>query len=390
MSRTVVVLGAGTGGLTTASLLREMLDPDDRIVIVDRCLKAAQGLSLLWIMRGWRSSDQVMHTPDRLNSLDVDVVESEVGRIDLAGRSVVTAAGEIGYDALVIALGAELRPQGLVGFPEAVSAGRAGEFYTVDGALAVHDQLRQMNGGRLAFVVAAMPFKCPAAPYEGALLAADLLAERGVRSDVQIDFYTPEPLPMPVAGPVVGNRLAALLADRNIEYHPLTPIERVDPEGDLRFADGSTAAFDYLIAIPPHGAPRPVVEARFSAAGWIPVDPRTLTTAEEGVWALGDVALVTLANGKPLPKAAVFARGQAAAVASGVARYLGIDIETTEFNGDGYCYVEAGGGLAAKGAGNFYTEPAPTVTLTEPSEESHVEKEEEEIGWISRWSGADV
>ncbi|MEU7146008.1 FAD/NAD(P)-binding oxidoreductase [Nocardia sp. NPDC046473] len=390
MSRTVVVLGAGTGGLTTAGLLREMLDPDDRIVVVDRCLKAAQGLSLLWIMRGWRSSDQVMHTPDRLNSLDVEVIESEVGCIDLAGRNVVTAAGEVSYDALVIALGAELRPQGLVGFPEAVSVGRAGEFYTMDGALAVHDQLSQFSGGRLAFVVAGMPFKCPAAPYEGALLAADLLAERGVRSDVQIDFYTPEPLPMPVAGPVVGKRLAALLAERNIEYHPSTPIERVDPAGELRFVDGSRAAFDYLIAIPPHGAPRPVSEAGFSEAGWIPVDARTLTTAAEGVWALGDVALVTLANGKPLPKAAVFARGQAAAVATGVAAYLGIDIEPTEFNGDGYCYVETGGGLAAKGAGNFYTEPAPTVTLTEPSAASHSEKEEEEIGWISRWSGTDV
>jgi sulfide:quinone oxidoreductase len=386
MSRTVAILGAGVGGLSTASRLRELLPPEDRVVVVDRTTQSVQGLSLLWVMRGWRAPEQVIHRPGRLGELGVEVVEAEVEELDLERKTVVTSEGDIVYDALVIALGAVLRPDKLAGLPEAIDSGAAGEFYTLDGAIAVGERLGSLDRGRLAIVVAAMPFKCPAAPYEGALLAADLLTERGVRPDIRIDLYTPEPFPMPVAGAVVGERLSGLLAERDIGFHPATQIERVDLGGVLRFADGSAADADYVIAIPHHGAPAPVVDAGFSDPGWIPVDPRTLRAEPDGVWALGDVALVTLANGKPLPKAAVFARGQAAAVATGVARHLGVDVPAVEFDGAGYCYVEAGGGLAAKGAGNFYALPAPAVTLTDVSQAAHHEKETEERDWIRDWS----
>lgn len=386
MSRTVAILGAGVGGLTVASRLRELLPADDRIVVVDRTTQSVQGLSLLWVMRGWRTPEQVTHQPDRLQGLGVEVLEAEVEALDVERGTVVTSECDIVYDALVVALGAVLRPDKLAGLPEAIAGGAAGEFYTLDGALAVGERLATIKRGRLAVAVAAMPFKCPAAPYEGALLAADLLTERGVRLDVRIDMYTPEPFPMPVAGPAVGDRLSGLLEQRGIGYHPTTQLERVEPGGVLRFADGTCAETDYLIAIPPHGAPAPVVAAGFSDPGWIPVDPRTLRAEPDGVWALGDVALVTLANGKPLPKAAVFARGQAEAVATGVAQQFGVDVPAVEFDGEGYCYVEAGGGLAAKGAGNFYASPAPSVTLTDLSEAAHHEKESEERDWIRDWS----
>jgi sulfide:quinone oxidoreductase len=88
-----------------------------------------------------------------------------------------------------------------------------------------------------------------------------------------------------------------------------------------------------------------------------------------------------------LPKAAVFARREAEAVASGVARYLGVDVHPSEFAGNGYCYVEVGGGHAAKGEGDFYASPAPAVTLSDPSADSHREKEAEERDWIRQWVG---
>ncbi|TDQ00327.1 NAD(P)/FAD-dependent oxidoreductase [Labedaea rhizosphaerae] len=386
MSRTVAILGAGVGGLTTASRLRELLPPEDRIVLVDRTTESVQGLSLLWVMRGWRAPAQVTHRPGRVQDLGIEVLEAEVEALDVDRRIVVTSDGDIVYDALVVALGAVLRPDKLPGLTQAIADGEAGQFYTLEGAIAVGERLRSLRRGRLVVAVAAMPFKCPAAPYEGALLAADLLGERGVRPDVRIDMYTPEPFPMPVAGAAVGERLSALLAQRDIGFHPTTQIERVEPGGVLRFADGSRVDTEYLIAIPPHGAPDPVVAAGFSDPGWIPVDPRTLRAEPEAVWAMGDVALVTLANGKPLPKAAVFARGQAEAVATGVARHLGVDVAAVDFDGAGYCYVEAGGGLAAKGAGNFYASPAPAVTLTDLSEAAHHEKESEERDWIRDWS----
>jgi sulfide:quinone oxidoreductase len=386
MSRTVAILGAGPGGLTTASRLRELLPSDDRIVLVDQCFESVQGLSLLWVLRGWRTAEQVRHSPKHVGDLGIDLLEAEVQQIDTERMRVSTDRGELAYDALVIALGAVLLPQALPGFQDALQASVAGEYYTLDGAVAVRDKLTTMKQGRLAFLVASIPFRCPAAPYEGALLAADLLDERGVRSQVQIDVYTPEPLPMAVAGPVVGARLVGLLEERDIGFHPNSPPDLVDPQSrEIQFTDGNRIGYDYLVVIPPHGPPGPVAEAGFSAAGWVPVDPRTLRAKAPGVWALGDVALVTLENGKSLPKAAVFARKEAEAVASGLARHLGVDVPASEFTGNGYCYVEVGGGNAAKGEGNFYASPAPVVMLTDPTADLHREKEAEERDWIRQW-----
>lgn len=48
MSKTVLILGAGVGGLTTADTLRQLLPPEDRIILVDRSFDGTLGLSLLY------------------------------------------------------------------------------------------------------------------------------------------------------------------------------------------------------------------------------------------------------------------------------------------------------------------------------------------------------
>jgi sulfide:quinone oxidoreductase len=386
VAKTVVVLGAGVGGLTTASRLRGMLPEHDRIVLVDRSFDGVLGLSLLWVMRGWRTPEQVQVRPKPLSGIDMRT--AEVRAVDTGTRHVHTDGGSIAYDALVVALGAGLAPDRVPGLREATEAGIAGEFYTLDGAELLHRRLSEVDSGRVAFVVAGVPFKCPAAPFEGALLAADLLGERGVRGSVAVDTFTPDPFPMPVAGPEVGKALVGLLHQHGIGFHPGKSLDLVDVRAKrLAFADGTREPFDFLVVVPPHQAPAPVRETGLGPAGWIPVDPRTLATDVPGVWALGDCSALTLPNGKPLPKAGVFAEGESEVVANGVARHLGYDAPEPYFDGNGSCYVEVGGHLAAKGVGNFLEPPAPSVTLMDPSPEFHQEKQDEERAWLERWTG---
>jgi sulfide:quinone oxidoreductase len=300
----------------------------------------------------------------------------------------VTSAGELTYDALVIALGAELDLDGLPGLRKAIARGIAGEYYSLEGAAALSTRLREIDGGRICLVVSRIPFKCPAAPYEGALLIDDLLVERGVREEVALCVISPEPHPMPVAGPVVGEALVSMLQERRIGYQPKTAVEGIDPEAsELVLEDGGRHSFDFLVVVPPHRAPRPVREAGFSEAGWIPVDPRTLATKVPDVWALGDVSMLKLANDLPLPKAGIFAMEQAKAVAAGIAERFGVDAPKPWFGGEGYCYVEVGGGKAAKGVGSFLERSGPVVHLYGPSAEHHEDKALEEREWLDRWAG---
>ncbi|HEX6468241.1 MAG TPA: FAD/NAD(P)-binding oxidoreductase [Streptosporangiaceae bacterium] len=388
MPRTVAVLGAGVGGLLTAHHLRRTLPDADRVVLVDRDFQASLGLSLLWVLRGWRRREDVRVRVSAAALPGVELVWGEVRAIRPDRRVVETGGGELSYDALVIALGSELDPAGTPGFAEALGAGAAHEFYTLDGAAALRRHLNRFAGGRVVVAIAGLPFKCPAAPFEAAMLAADALRGAPARPAFQVDAYTPDPLPMPVAGPAVGEALVAMLKEHEIGFYPGQTVASVDAGGrELCFADGRRVGYDVLALVPRHRPPRVVADLGLSQAGWVPVDAATLATELDGVWALGDVTALTLPNGKPLPKAAVFAEGEAEVVAAGVARHLGYPAPDLRFDGRGSCYIEIGDRRSAKGEGLFFESPAPVVTLHEPSRAFHNEKRAQEADWLRRWAG---
>jgi sulfide:quinone oxidoreductase len=383
----VVILGGGVGGLSTAAALRTLLPDLDSITVVDKDISHVQGLSLLWLLRGWRQPDDVVVSPTEDVLPGVQLLHSEVNEIDLEKKSVKTSRRTLPYDALVIALGAELNVHRIEGLPEALDCAAADQFYTPAGAEAAHHSLSRLRSGRVVILVTSIPYKCPGAPWESAFLTDDLLHESGARNGVDLHIYTPEAQPMPVAGPVVGAELVQLLAARNIHTHFNESLTKVDADRrQLSFASGQQTDFDYALVVPPHQPPTPVSQLHLSDPGWAPVDAYHLTTAVEGVWALGDSASITLVNGKPLPKAAVFARGQANAVAAGVTRYLGSHAPNLQFDGHGHCFLEMGSHLAAKGAGNFYAPTGPDVQLQPPSAENHHEKQREEQSWLAQWS----
>jgi sulfide:quinone oxidoreductase len=392
MSKTVAVLGAGVGGLTAAARLRENLPSSDRILLIDRSFSGSLGLSSLWVLRGWRQLEQVAVTPTPAALPGVSMVAGEVVRFDTDAKTVYYRQGNsiLGteYDAAVIALGAALNTAATPGLDAAFSCGVAGQFYTAEGAADLHRRIDGFESGRIVVLVAALPFKCPAAPYEAAFLLADLLGDRFSSGAVGIDVITPEPQPMPVAGPHVGDALIGMLAGRGIGFHPGKTIRTVDPAARaLEFDDGTTEPFDLLAAVPQHTSPAAsVLVGGVNPGGWIPVDAATLATGLPGVWAVGDSTALMLAHGKPLPKAAVFARAEAQAAADQLARYLGYDAPDTRFSGEGACYVEFGAGLAAKGVGNFLAAPAPQVNFYPPSATFHAEKEQEEREWLARWN----
>ncbi|MEV3966046.1 FAD/NAD(P)-binding oxidoreductase [Nocardia sp. NPDC050193] len=388
MSKTVVVLGAGVGGLTAAAELRNVLPAQDRVVLVDRSFTGSLGLSSLWVLRGWRTPEQVTVTPGPSALPGVQMITGDIAGIDVAARTVdCGAARQIGYDALVIALGAGLKPDALTGLQSALDAGVAGEFYTTAGAADLHHRIGKLETGRVLVLVSSTPFKCPAAPFEAAFLIADQLGDKHADGAVRVEAFTPDPLPMPVAGPDVGKALVELMTAKGIGFHGSKAATGVDPHARaVTFADGSTETFDLLAVVPPHAPTAAAASTGLGPAGWIPVDPATLSTTAEGVFAVGDSTALLLPNGKPLPKAAIFAEAQAQVAAHQAARYLGYDAPDTRFTGEGACYVELGGGVAAKGEGHFLAEPAPRVQLREPSPDFHEEKQQQERDWLARWN----
>ncbi len=381
-TNTIVVLGGGIGGVVTASLLRRRLARDQRVVLVERETRHLFSPSLLWLMTGARTPAQISRPLERLRRRGIELIHGEIERINPETRSVHVAGQEIVGDYLVIALGAELAPEMVPGLAEA-----GHNLYSLDGASAVRDARLGLRQGRLVVLVCGMPFKCPAAPYEAAMLLEADLRRRGVRAQVTMDLYTPEPGPMPVAGAAVSAAVRHLVETKGIRYHPGHAVNRVDPVGRLvHFADGTTAQFDLLVYVPPHRAPGVVRETGLAAeSGWIAVDRATLETKFPGVYAIGDVTGIPLAIGKPLPKAGVFAHGEAEVVAHNIVQAITGNGAPRRFDGHGACFVEIGDGRAGFGSGNFFAEPAPQVKLVPPGILRHLGKIAYEKYWLYLW-----
>jgi sulfide:quinone oxidoreductase len=377
--RTVLVLGGGVGGLVAANELRRRLDPRDRVVLVEREARHLFQPSLLWLMVGRRRREQIERPLRSLLARGVELVEAEVRAIDPHARQVDTTAGALAGDALVVALGAELAPDAIPGYREA-----ALNFFSPEGAADCARALESSRGGRLVVAVSALPYKCPAAPYEAALLLDDELRRRGLRAASQIDLFTPEPQPMPVAGPVMGAAVVGLLEAKGIRFHPKSPIERFEPgTAELVLADGTRAGYDLLAAVPPHRSPAAVRGSGLAnEAGWIPVERSTLQTAHEHVYAIGDVTTITLTNGKPLPRAGVFAHAQALVVAREIDASFAGRPAPAGFDGVGFCWVETGAGRAAFAVGDFYAEPDPALDLRPSGRVWHGGKVLFERAWI--------
>ncbi|MFA5895559.1 MAG: FAD/NAD(P)-binding oxidoreductase [Thermoplasmata archaeon] len=356
----VLVVGGGIGGVVAAVELRKRLGRSHGVTLVDKGGRHVFAPSFLWVMMGWRRPEQVQRDLTLLSRRGIRTTIAEVRRVDPASRIVETSAGPLGYDRLVLAPGAELAPELLPGFETG-----ARNLYTLEGLQKLREDLATFRKGRVVVLVSRTPFKCPAAPYEAAFLLDYHFRRSGIRDSVSVDIVTPEPQPMPVAGPEVGKSLVAMLSGRGINYHPQGKPSRIDPEArEIALESGERIPYDLLVGVPPHRAPAFVRESGLTdATGWVPVDPRTLKTSANGVYAIGDVASLKLPNGMFLPKAGVFAHGQAEAVAKTIAADLTSRGEAKTFDGMGYCWVETGFGKAAFGSGDFYASPSPQVAL---------------------------
>jgi sulfide:quinone oxidoreductase len=370
-TKTTLILGGGLGGLTAAAHLRRLTTREHRIVVVEKKEKFSVCMSNLWLMTGERPSpEDGEREMSALAGKGIDWVRGEVQSLDPEARTVQTTAGTLDGDYLVVALGAERKPQGLPGFSEG-----ALNLYEPEGAQEIRRALDDFSGGRIVVLITRTPFSCPAAPYEAAFLIEDVLRRRGVRERSEITVYTPEELPMPVAGPVVGQSLVQMLKEKGIEFHGEQIVLKVDRASRRVLFEIDETPYDLLVGVPPHVAPEPARQGNLvDASGWIPVDAGTLVTRHPGVFAIGDVTAIRLPNGMFLPKAGVFADGQAHAVAKKIAAEIGGG-EASRFNGQGFCYIEVGNGMAAYGSGNFYGLPGPRVTLEPPSQRFRKEKE---------------
>ena len=381
-AQTILILGGGIGGLVTAVEVRKKLPRQHRVVLVDRERDHLFAPSLLWLMAGLRTAEKISRPLDRLRNKGIEVVHGEIEHIDPERRRVTINGDVLTVDHLVVSLGAELVHGAVPGLAEVGHS-----FYTLAGVESLRAALRDFHAGRIVVLTATPAYKCPAAPYEAAMLLEYDCRKRKIRDQVQVDLYAAEPGPMGVTGPEFSAGLRQIVEAKGIGYHPEHRVTEVNTvTRRIRFANGAEAAFDLLAYVPPHQPPRAVRESGLvGESGWVPVDRHTLETRFPHVYAIGDVTGIPLKLGKPLPKAGTFAHSQAVVVAHNIAREVMGKGKTVRFDGHGECFIETGDGKAGLGRGDFYAEPVPQVKAYKVGRHWHAGKVLFEKDWLRKW-----
>jgi len=380
--RTILVLGGGIGGLVASNSLKERLGKQAKVTLIERKKNFQFPPSYPWLMLGMRKPEQTERSLSVLKRKGIDVVNDEVLSINAGNRLVKTEKDEFSYDYLVIALGAEYAPDLVPGLKE-----YAHHIYDLESALRFKKAIEGFSGGTVAVGVSRTPFKCPAAPYETALLLDYYFKKKGLGDKIRIRFFTPEGLPLPAAGPEIGNGTLELMKSRGIDSRFKIKLTEVKP-GEAIFEDGSTTPFDLLFAVPPHKCPQPVVDAGLTdQTGWIPVEPTTMQTKHENVYAVGDVTSVSTPSGfvPYLPKAGVFAHGQAEVVAHDLAVEIKGRGTKKAWDGSGACFLMTGGAQAAFVKGTWFAKPHPDIKFHSPSRIWYMQRVLFEKYWMHHW-----
>jgi sulfide:quinone oxidoreductase len=379
MTTSVLVLGAGFGGLELSSRLSQELGDQVDVTLIDRADAFVFGFSKLDVMFGRRTPEAVRLAYGDYATPHVRFRRETITAIDPESRRVVTDGGTYEADVLVVALGAEYEVAATSGLAE-----DGHEFYSVAGAEAVGELLPGFTSGTVVIGICGAPFKCPPAPSETAFLLDEYLRERGLRDAVRIQLVMPFGRPVPPS-PETSDAILARFAERGIEFIPDRKVVALDPAThEAILSDGSFLPYDLFLGVPVHRVPDVVSASGMTQNGWIPVEPGSGATRFPGVYAVGDVTSVGT------PKAGVFAERAARVVADQLIARIRGEAEPPGYDGTGACFIEFGNREVAGVAVDFFSTPGhPTGTFTEPSPEMAAEKAVFGSERHARWFGLD-
>ena len=376
----MLILGGGFGGLSAANEIRNNLTSSQiKITVVDKKDWFMVGFVKLWIIKGTRTFENSIGLLNKLTKKEINFLKEEVLKIDLQNKNIKTTTKILSYDFLIIAMGAVLAPEKILGLSE-----NGMNLYDHNQLTEIHNKIKKMKSGNIAISIMGMPYKCPPAPFEASLLIDSMLREQGVRDSVQIHFYSPAPITLPAAGPEISQQILNLINSENIIFHDLCKIKSVE-KNKLIFQNGEEANFDLLFAIPPHVAPKVVYESGLAKeSGFIPIN-RDCKTPFENVYAVGDVTTLAVTDTMIVPKAGIFAEGEAITVAQNIISKIQSKKESSLFDGKGGCFIESGRDTASLIEIDMFSELKPITKLTESTVKHLDEKIQFEKERLSKW-----
>lgn len=368
--KNVLVLGGGVGGTLVANLIsrkiKKQIDAGDaKVTVVDETGQHIYQPGFMYIAMGDQDPKSLRKPERQLLDDRVKLVIGKITGIDEEVQKVSIADGtSLDYDYLVLALGSRILPEAIESFEQ-----EAHHFYSEEAALKMRHALDAFSGGKVVVGIAGMPYKCPPAPLEVALLIEAELRERGLRESSEIHFCSPIARAFTIES--VSEMVTPELEKKGIELHTFFNVETIDAERKAVLSlEGEELDYDLLVLVPPHKGAQVLMDSGIAPTpgGWLPTDPKTLNVGERpNVWALGD------ATNLPLSKAGSTAHFEAPVVAERVSALVQDrkpHAKESIYTGKVMCFFEVGDGKGTLLRFDYENPPKPP----KPSRLWHVGK----------------
>ncbi|KAI0831228.1 FAD/NAD-P-binding domain-containing protein [Trametes gibbosa] len=299
----VVVVGAGSGGLTIANQIYnrfksagKALNEGD-IAILDAAEYHYYQPGWTLVGAGLKNKDDTRRRLDSLIPPHLAHIAENVKAFEPKSSSVTTTSGrKISYENLVVATGLQTNWSTIPGLEKALADPASGvsSIYSYNTCDKVWTDIDALRSGKAIFTQPAGVIKCAGAPQKIMWMAWDRYQRTGRGDNVSIDFYTGMPSMFSVKK--YSDALNALRQERGVGasfQHNLVSVNADAHKATFKTPDG-TVDVDYtLLHVSPPMGPLEVLKGSPIAdeAGWVSVDKATLrhTNPELGnVWALGD------------------------------------------------------------------------------------------------------
>jgi len=257
---------------------------------------------------GYRAAEHHAVT-DVAEAAGASVIAERFASVNTAARVVHTESGsQIGYDALLLALGATAR----VRFVHAL---------TIDDARLdeqLHGLIEDVDGGYVRTIAFVMPARMawPLPIYELALMITRRAFEMNV--EIAATIVTPEARPLEVFGDVASAAVEELLGGAGVATVTRARCEVPDSRHVVINPGDRTLEADRIVSLPELFGPA-VRGLRGDSHGFIPVDAQCAVAGFAGVFAAGDVTDSPLKHGG-------FAALQADTAAASIAALAGVGV----------------------------------------------------------------
>ena len=337
MAARITILGAGFGALSAVRALRHR-DPRAEITLVSPRAELHYLPGIIWIPSGLRTREQlIVPLEPFFQRMGVRHVAAEVTGLQDGGRTVLTSAGALPNDALLIATGGRFIKK-LPGIEHAITPCEG-----IAAAEQIRDRLRALQGGTIAVGFAANPQEPQAVrggPMFEFLFGIDTqLRREGRRDRFELVFFNPSQEPGNRLGPATVRHLLAEMARRGIRTHLGHKMQRFEPGKVV--TEGGEFAADLILFMPgmTGNAWFDQTDLPRSPGGLLQADAHCRVPGTEHVWVVGDSG--SFPGPDWMPKQAHMADLQARAAAANLLAALAGRKPTARFKVELACIIDS-------------------------------------------------